>query len=229
MELKKSPKADLESKKALFTEIGLVATLFILFIAFEWKSYDRKDINLAMRTGEHVEEEMIIQTDQATPPPPPPPPAPTMSTEIEIVDNSVKINNEVEINAESDEKQAVETTVAPVIVQEEEAKEEEIFTIVEENPGYPGGDEARMEYLRKNIKYPVIAKESGVQGTVYVTFVVEKDGSVTDVKVLRGIGGGCDEEAVRVVKEMPKWTPGKQRGKAVRVQFSIPIKFALTS
>jgi protein TonB len=94
-------------------------------------------------------------------------------------------------------------------------------------PAFPGGDEARIRYLNENIKYPQMARESGIQGRVFVTFVVEKDGNVTDVRVLRGIGGGCDEEAVRVIKNMPSWNPGKQRGKAVRVQFNMPILFKL--
>ena len=113
------------------------------------------------------------------------------------------------------------------IVAEKEVVETEIFTVVEENPTFPGGDEARIQFLTSNMKYPTMARESGIQGKVYVTFVVEKDGRVTDVKILRGIGGGCDEEAVRVVKAMPRWNPGKQRGKSVRVQFTLPIQFTL--
>lgn len=107
------------------------------------------------------------------------------------------------------------------------AGEEVVFTVVEEMPVYPGGEEARMQYLASNIKYPEAARKQGIQGTVYVTFVIERDGSVTDVRVLRGIGGGCDEEAVRVLSSMPNWTPGKQRGETVRVQFNTPIKFNL--
>ena len=102
-----------------------------------------------------------------------------------------------------------------------------MFTIVEEMPAYPGGDDKLYEYLGKNIKYPQIARESGIQGRVFVNFVVEPDGSVSNVKVMRGIGGGCDEEAVRVIKTMPKWKPGKQRGKAVRVTYTIPVVFKL--
>ena len=94
-------------------------------------------------------------------------------------------------------------------------------------PGFPGGDEARINYLKNSIEYPQMARESGIQGRVFVTFVVEKDGNITDVRILRGIGGGCDEEAVRVIKNMPKWVPGKQRGKPVRVQFNMPILFKL--
>jgi periplasmic protein TonB len=92
-------------------------------------------------------------------------------------------------------------------------------------PEFPGGDEARMKYLQENIKYPKEAREKGIQGTVYVSFVVEADGSITEVKILRGIGGGCNEESVRVIENMPNWIPGKQRGEAVRVQFNMPIPF----
>jgi len=94
-------------------------------------------------------------------------------------------------------------------------------------PSFPGGEAARMKFLQENINYPQMARESGIQGTVYVTFVVEPSGAVSDVRILRGIGGGCDEEAVRVVQSMPEWFPGKQLGKAVRVQFNMPIKFTL--
>jgi TonB family protein len=107
--------------------------------------------------------------------------------------------------------------------------EGEILPVVEQNPEYPGGDEARLNFFRENMVYPTEAKEKGIQGRVYVSFVVDKDGSITDVTVLRGIGGGCDEEAVRVVKMMPKWKPGEQRGERIRVSYSLPIKFSLDS
>ena len=227
MELKKSPKADLENKKGLFGSLGLVLTLAIVLVAFEWKSYDKEEIQLAARAAVETEEEVIIQTEQNLPPPPPPPPA-QVSDEIEIVEDDVEIENEVEINAEATEETVVEDYVAPpVVVEEEEVAEEEIFQIVEEMPSYPGGAEALYEYLNDNIRYPIVALESGISGRVYVQFVVEKDGSVSDVKVLRGIGGGCDEEAIRVVEKMPKWNPGKQRGRAVRVLYMVPINFTL--
>lgn len=110
---------------------------------------------------------------------------------------------------------------------EEEVAEAEIFTVVEESPQFPGGHDARLKFLEENIHYPDEARNSLVQGTVYISFVVEKDGSITDIRVLRGIGAGCDEEAVRVIKLMPRWKPGKQRGKPVRVHFNLPIKFSL--
>jgi protein TonB len=110
---------------------------------------------------------------------------------------------------------------------EEETAEAEIFMVVEESPQFPGGDEARIRFLAENISYPAEAREASIQGTVYITFVIEKDGTIADVRVLRGIGGGCDEEAVRVIRKMPRWLPGKQRGKPVRVQFNMPIKFSM--
>lgn len=106
-------------------------------------------------------------------------------------------------------------------------KEPEIFTIVEEMPTFPGGEQALLEYMAKNTKYPPLARENGLQGIVVVTFVVDERGRIKDAQVLRGIGGGCDEEAMRVVQSMPHWKPGKQRGMAVRVQYNLPFRFTL--
>ena len=133
---------------------------------------------------------------------------------------------DIEINADVDQNEVIEEYVAPE-VEEEEVVEAEVFTIVEEMPEYPGGLNKLTDYLSKNIKYPQMARESGIQGRVFVNFVVEPDGSVSNVNVMRSLGGGCDEEAVRVVKAMPKWKPGRQRGKAVRVSYILPIVFKL--
>lgn len=229
MELKKSNKADLESKKGIFFQIGLIFAMAVTLVAFEWKSYDvQQEDTFSNRRAVTVVEEMVQITQQSTPPPPPPPPAP--SIQLNIVDNTVQVNDDISIDAEADQNTQVEEYKAPVAVRQEaeaEIQEQEIFRVVETAPAFPGGDGARMKFLQDNIKYPQMARESGIQGTVYVTFVVERNGSVTDVKILRGIGGGCDEEAVRVVQNMPKWEPGKQRGKPVRVQFNMPIKFTL--
>lgn len=225
MEIKKTEKADLENKKAIFFQIGLVVVLGLTLLAFEWKTYDKKIVDTGSRLAAEVMEEIVLQTQQNAPPPPPPPPQ-QQTTVLEIVENDKVIENEVSIDAEADEKTVVEEYKAPV-AEEKEVEETEIFTVVEESPGFPGGDEARIKFLQENIKYPTMARESGIQGTVYVTFVVEKGGNVSDVKILRGIGGGCDEEAIRVIKAMPKWNSGKQRGKPVRVQFNMPIKFTL--
>jgi periplasmic protein TonB len=220
---KKAPKADLESKKTIFIEIGLIIALAAVLFAFEWKSYEKTEINLAAMVGDDTPEEMVEITQHEKPPPPPKPP--TQTSIIEIVEDDVEIEDEIEIDVEADQETEVEEYIPEE--QPEEEEEAQIFTVVESMPGFPGGEAARIKYLNENIKYPQMARESGIQGRVFVTFVVEKDGKVTDVRVLRGIGGGCDEEAVRVIKNMPNWNAGKQRGKPVRVQFNMPILFKL--
>ncbi len=226
MEQKKTEKADLENKKVIFTEIGLVIALAIMLFAFEWKSYDKSVQDLGTRQVEDIPEEIIPITEQKLKPPPPPPAKQVVK--INIVEDDVEVEDEIDIDVEADQNTEVEEYIAPVMSQEEESEEEKtIFMVVESMPEFPGGEPALYKYLAENIKYPQMAKESGIQGRVFVTFVVERDGSVTDVRVLRGIGGGCDEEAIRVVKGMPKWSPGKQRGKAVRVQYNLPVKFTL--
>ncbi len=229
MELKKSKKADLESKKGIFLQIGLIFSIAIMLVAFEWKSTDVQNMDTFNTRNTNNEVEELVQiTQQITPPPPPAPPPPSIV--LNVVENTAQINDDLSIDAGADESTMVDEYKTPAPVQQEEEseiQEQEIFRVVENAPAFPGGDNARMKFLQDNIKYPAMARESGIQGTVYVTFVVERSGAVTDVKILRGIGGGCDEEAVRVVKNMPKWEPGKQRGKPVRVQFNMPIKFTL--
>ena len=227
MELKKSPKADLESKKTLFLEIGLVFALAVALLAFNWKSYETKETTFAQAAVMEVPEEQIIQTQENTPPPPPPEPEVQMSEDIQIVEDDVKIEHELKaINADDISKP--DAPVVKVEIKEEvEEVEEEIFLVVEEQPSFPGGEDKMFEYLYSNIKYPQVAKENNITGKVFLTFVVEKDGSIAGAKILRDIGGGCGQEALRVVKNMPKWSPGKQRGKPVRVQFNLPVVFDL--
>lgn len=221
MERKKNPEVDLEKRKSSFMWMGLLFALAIVLVAFEWKVFDKVDTGPAELNLDLIEEEIIPQSIQK-PPPPPPPPAPT--TVIEIVDDEEEIEEELEI----EDLEVEEDTEIEIIEDvQEEVVEEEVFTIVEEMPSFPGGEAKLFEYLGKNIKYPQIAKEAGISGVVYVNFVVGSNGNITDVKVLRGIGGGCDEEAVRVVKNMPKWKPGKQRGKPVKVSYNLPIRFSL--
>lgn len=223
MEVKKSPKADLENKKLLFRQIGLIIAMAVIFLAFEYRNYDKRTLDLAQRMVEDIPEEIIPITEQNVKPPPPPPPQ--QVTVLQIVEDDVEVED-IDINVEVDQKVAIEVYVPPVR-QEEEVVEQEIFTVVESMPEFPGGASKMMEFIARNIKYPPMARESGIQGRVFVNFVVEPDGSVSNVKVLRGIGGGCDEEAIRVVETMPKWTPGRQRGKAVRVSFNLPVRFTL--
>ena len=223
MEEKKSPKANLENKKLTFILIGLIISLAVAWAVFEIKSYDKREIADIGRTVEVVEEEMVEITKQEQKPQPVE--VPKQTTQIQVVEDDVEVED-VEINAEVDQNEVIEEYV-PVEVEEEEIVEAEIFTVVEEMPEFPGGMAKLAEYLAKNIKYPQLARESGIQGRVFINFVVENDGSVTNVKVMRSLGGGCDEEAMRVVKSMPKWKPGKQRGKPVRVSYNLPVNFKL--
>ena len=227
MEIKKSPKADLESKKLTFTLIGLVVSLFIIWRVFEYKSYDKQSFDDLQRTVEVIEEEMVEITKQEQPKPQPPAPKPQV-TQIEIVDNEEEIEEEIEIDAEVSQDEVLEEyDFTPPEIEEEEIVEAEIFKVVEEMPEFPGGAAKMMEFIQKNIKYPMMARESDIQGRVFVNFVVEPDGTITNVTVMRGIGGGCDEEALRVVQSMPNWKPGKQLGSAVRCSFTVPIIFKL--
>ena len=225
MEEKKSPKANLENKKVMFTQIGLIISLLIAWLAFEHKSYDKRQIDESLLNREVVLDEEMVEITKQEEQKPQPVEQPQQTTQLEIVDDDVE-TEDLNINAEVEQNEVIEEYVAPEVV-EEEVVEQEIFQIVEEMPAFPGGEGKLMEYVAKNIKYPQIARETGIQGRVFIGFVVEPDGSVSNVKLLRGIGGGCDEEAMRVVKSMPKWKPGKQRGKAVRVSYQIPVFFKL--
>lgn len=227
MEIKKSVKADLERKKPIYLQVGLVLALSLSLFAFEYKSYDKVEEEAATVTQAEVIEEVVMQTKQEVKPETPPP-AQAQTTLLTIVDNSVQVTNDVEIDA-GDQGEANKEVAYQEVAQETavEAEEAQIFSVVEESPSYPGGDEARMKYLRENLKYPQLARESNIDGTVYIEFVVERDGSISKPTIKRDIGGGCGEEALRVVKAMPKWAPGKQRGKPVRTQFVLPIKFIL--
>lgn len=219
MEAKKNPEVDLERRKGSFVLLGLITALAITLVAFEWTTFEKQLGSLGSLDIDFLEEE-VIPPSATPPPPPPPPPAPT--TVLEIVDDEEEIE-EVEII----DQEIEEDTQVEIVQREEVIEEEQIFTIVEEMPTFPGGEAELFKYLGKNIKYPQMATDAGISGVVYVTFVVDKDGKIRDVKVLRGIGGGCDEEAVRVVKSMPTWKAGKQRGKPVTVQYNLPIRFTL--
>ncbi|MDT8412626.1 MAG: energy transducer TonB [Vicingaceae bacterium] len=221
MEPKKNPNADLEKLRSTVLLGGIVVSLLIIYAMINFKFYDVQASELGDLVVEQVEEEIIPITEQNTPPPPPPPP-PAAPETIEIVEDDVEIEEEIEIDTEADAETVVETFEVT-----EEVVEEEIFTIVEDMPEFPGGVQALYKYLGENVKYPQAAKANGISGKVFVNFTVEKDGSITAVKVIRGVHELLDKEAIRVVKSFPKWKPGKQRGKAVRVSYNIPISFVL--
>jgi len=225
MEKKKSKKADLETKKTFFLEMGLVFTLAFVLLAFTYKAYDQSDSSsLPVRPDNIIEDMVPITAPKVVPPLPLPP---RQVTVINVVDNFVDVGKDFTIDMGGSQSTEV-PDYAPVVQRpEERIPEPEIVARVEVKPGFPGGEVAMMKYLHDNINYPEIARQGNIHGTVYVSFVIERDGSVSNVKIERGIGGGCDEEAIRVIQNMPVWEPGRQLDKPVRVWFTLPIKFTL--
>lgn len=225
MQIKKSIQASLEDKKFTYLLMGFVFVLSVCFVALEWTEkevtkYEVQDMDFL------IEDEIEIQqtTQDVTPPPPPPP---VQEVEVLNVVEDEKEVERVEINTEETKEEVI---IAPPVeeVKEEEEEEQVIFVVVETMPEFPGGQAALFKYLSENVKYPVIAQENGIQGRVICQFVVNKDGSIVDVEVVRSGGdASLDKEAVRVIKSMPKWNPGKQRGKAVRVKYTVPVNFKL--
>jgi periplasmic protein TonB len=227
MEIKKTPKADLENKRNLFLALGLVIALGLILAAFEYKTSPKKADSLGQIEMQEVEDEIIpITREQEIPPPPPPPPQ--VIEVLNIVDDDVEIEDELIID-DTEVTDDMVIDVAPVVSTREEEEEEDtqVFFIVEEMPEFPGGEAALRQFIATAIKYPVIAQENGIQGRVYVTFVVNTDGSIADARIARGVDPSLDKEALRVVNSLPKWKPGKQRGKPVRVSYTVPINFVL--
>ena len=230
MEIKKSRKADLEGGKGLSILMGIVVGLAVLFVGFEWGTQEKtiqKDEGIADIIAE---EEIDITRQEETPPPPPhPPPVEQVAEVLNVVEDDVEVENTDLLSSEDNQAEAqTQTYVPPVVkVEEEEESSQQIFMVVEEMPEFPGGQAALMSFIAKSIKYPVVAQENGIQGRVTCSFVVNKDGSIVDAEVIRGIDPSLDKEALRVINTMPKWKPGKQRGKPVRVKFTVPINFRL--
>ena len=226
MQIKKSQKASLEDKKIIYVLIGFVFVLSVCYVAFEWTEkevtkYEVQDTDFLFEP-----EVEIQQTQQQETTPPPPPPAVQEVEVLNVVEDDVETET-IEINAEDDKETEV-VIAPPVEAPVEEEEEEVVFVVVETMPEFPGGQQALFKYLSENVKYPVIAQENGIQGRVICQFVVNKDGAIVDVEVVRSGGDpSLDKEAVRVIKSMPKWNPGKQRGKAVRVKYTVPVNFRL--
>lgn len=226
MEIKKSPKANLEKKKTTWLLLGYVVVLAVMYVAFEWTQRDVK-IDTSEAVADLVfEEEIIPITEQQEKPKPPEPKAPVQEEVLKIVEDDAEVE-ETTIESTEDTGEKVEVKYVPVEVEEEEPQEEEIFQVVETMPSFPGGMGALMKFLGKNINYPTIAQENGIQGRVIIQFVVNKDGSIVQPVVVRGVDPYLDKEALRVIKTMPKWSPGEQRGKKVRVKYTVPVTFKL--
>tara|TARA_B100000683_G_scaffold270903_1_gene310784 strand:+ start:655 stop:1590 length:936 start_codon:yes stop_codon:yes gene_type:complete len=207
---------DMKKFSATFNLIGFILVFTLCTGIFSWKTYKTVYGDLGSSLSE---EEMELEIPPTTQPPPPPPPP---VTQIEVVEDEEIIEEEEIEEVEIDEEEEVE--FEPM---EEEVEEEEIFMIVEDQPEFPGGNAALFSWLGKNLRYPAQAVEMDIEGMVVVQFVINKKGEINDVKVIKPLGGGCDEEAVRIVNAMPKWKPGKQRGKSVSVRFNLPVRFVL--
>lgn len=226
MDFNKTKFTKLESKKGIFLQAGFIITLAAVLLAFEWKSSSDQISNWD-NSGYIVnpyEEEVIITRPKKPEPPPKP-----KSQQITQVDDKEKVENEFKADSEVSQKDIILPYIPEPPKKEKEIEKIENvpFTIVEEMPSFPGGDGQMMKYFAATINYPSLAKETNTQGIVFLTFVVEKDGSITNVSILRGIGAGCDEEAIRVVRSMPRWNPGKQLKNPVRVKMNLPINFKL--
>ena len=232
MQPKKNPKVDLNKNSGLYFAIGLALVLFIIWRGIEWKSYDKSAyLYESLNVVDDDDEEIPITEQIKTPPPPPPPPAPEV---IEVVEDEEEIEETVIESTETDQEEIVEVEVL-----EEEFEDVDVpFAIIEDVPIYPGCEnvpkskrrdcfqEQINKHIRKNFRYPEIAQEMGIQGRVFVSFIISKDGTISNIRK-RVPDKNLEREAERIISKLPKMTPGKQRGRAVRVPFSIPITFRL--
>ena len=228
MELKKTKSADLEKRKGMFIEIGLVITLAIVLVAFEWTKGEGKDLDENVVADIQMEDEMMQITRREEPKPEPKPEQPKVAEVLDIVDDDVEIEDDFDFDMEATEDTEYDFT-SMMGDDDEEIDEEEVFYIVEDMPTFNGGDPATefRKYIAQNLQYPEIAAENGVCGRVIVQFAVNKTGKLVDSKIVRSVDSALDKEAIRVVMSSPRWTPGKQRGKAVKVLFTFPINFVL--
>ncbi|MFK5972153.1 MAG: energy transducer TonB [Flavobacteriaceae bacterium] len=237
MELKKNPKADLTKNSSLYFVIGLAVVMLLVYGAFEWKTYDRgNEYDISMNVEDALDEEVPMTEQIKTPPPPPPPAAPEI---IEIVEDEEEVEETIIESTETSQEEVIE--VADVEVEEIFEDVDVPFAVIEDVPIFPGceGEKGKgaaamracfnsriQKHISRNFRYPEIAQEMGVQGRVNIMFVIQKDGSIGNVR-MRGPDKSLEKEAARIIGKLPKMTPGKQRGRAVRVPFSIPITFKL--
>lgn len=224
MEPKKTEKADLNNKSFMFFSLGLIISLLLAIMAFTYRVYDDTTAKDLSKNTANNDEILEVPPTQQLPPPPPKIQQPQI---IEVPDEK-KIEEEIEINMDTEVTEQTKVEEVKIVPQEEEKEDpDQIFLVVEETAAPTGGMPAFYEYVAKKLKYPAQARRMGIEGKVFVEFVIERDGSITDVKAIKGIGAGCDEEAVRVLQSAPKWKPGKQRGKPVRQRMVLPIAFKL--
>lgn len=222
MRTKKSEQANLERYRGLVRQMGIILALGFVFIAFEYTNADIATPNLDFGTEVFIEPDYVPITKEPTLPPPPPPPL-YVFNEIIVVDNDIELPPDIElVNVDIEDGATIFVDNTP-----EEIDTDAIFIHVEDDPEFPGGTTALMKYLGQNVRYPAICQEMGIQGRVYVSFVVNRDGSIVDVEIMKGVDSNLDEEALRVIRAMPNWKPGVQSGRKVRVSYRIPISFSL--
>lgn len=223
MEAKKNPKSDVHQLRGMLFSLSLTITLGLVITVFEWKSKgDAGSIDLAyydMPTDELLD---IPATDQT-----PPPPAPVVMPKMVEVPDEEEIIEDIDVVIDVEMKETSEAIKVVPVAEIGREESDEIFMIVEEQPSFPGGIGAFNQFVVNNMHYPRNAQAMGIEGKVFVEAIVAKDGKLSDLKVLKGVGGGCDEEALRVVGLSPNWKPGRQRGNAVRTRMVIPILFRL--
>lgn len=226
MERKKTRKADLESKKSLFLEIGFIMALGLVLLAFEWTTRPEGTEGFAQEEEEKIVQEDVPITRQEKEKEPPPPP-PSSTEQLNIVDDNVEIEDELRLE-ETEADQDTEVSVDAFAEEEEEEEEQQTFMVVEEMPEFRGGGiDAFRNYVQETAEYPTVAQENGIEGTVYVKFVVDADGKIKNIQIMRGVDPALNKEVKRVISNAPQWEPGKQRGQPVRVQFTIPVVFNL--
>lgn len=222
MQKKKSDSADIEHKRLPLFFLGILCASALVLTAFEWRSYETRVVELDDIPYTYIPEEIIIASipkkEKELKPPPRPP------VDEFILTDEIPDNTDLPLFPEID---PIEPEIFQIGFEEEFAVEDTIYIDVEEYPEFPGGEAALFGFLKQNLNYPARAKEAGIDGKVYLTFVINKVGEITDVEVLSGIGWGCDDEAIRVVNSMPIWSPGKQRGRPVNVRYNLPIKYTL--
>ncbi len=228
MELKKNPKYDLENYRMLFILTGLIIALGLSLYVLGLSKANVKVQDLSGNTNSDVEEEQVFNTRQDVPPPPPPKPQQQVAEILNIHENDQKIQQTFNFDVEADDETEVDFQEDDLGLEQNVEEDQEPLIIAEHMPEFPGGEVALRKYIAEHIKYPPLAQENGIQGTVFLRFVVKKDGTVGEVQVTRGVDPLLDEEAVRVVKSLPKFKPGFQGGKPVPVWFSVPIVFKLS-
>lgn len=233
MEPKKNPKSDVGRNSSLYFVIGLAFTMAVVYGALEWKTYDEtNNYDISMNVDDDLDEEVPMTEQIKTPPPPPPPAAPEV---IEVVEDEEEVEETIIESTETSQEEEI-MEVEDVEVEEEVEDVDVPFAVIEDVPIFPGCEnesdkracfqQMMQKHISKNFRYPEIAQEMGVQGRVAVMFTIQKDGSIGNVR-MRGPDKNLEKEAARIISKLPKMTPGKQRGRAVRVPFSIPITFKL--